>query len=62
MERTDDLMTNLFKVCIATSDKEFVSYIKSKKDECDEGKETSEVQLMKLEINKNVNKKRDSEC
>ena len=61
-ERTDDLMKNLFKAFMATSDKDFVSCVKTRKDECDECKEISEVQLMKLAINKHVNKKRDREC
>ena len=58
-ERTDDLMINLFKVCMATSDKDFVSCIKTKKDEHDDGNHISEDQLMKLALNKYVNKKRD---
>ena len=37
-ERTEDLMINLFKGCIATSDKDFFSCTKTKKDEHDEGK------------------------
>ena len=58
-ECTGDLMINPFKGYVAMSDKEFVSCIKTKKDQHDEGKKTSEVQLMKLVINKRFNKKRD---
>ena len=58
---TDDLMINLFKGFMTTSDKEFVSGIITKKDEYDEGKETSEVQLMKLALNRHGNKKRHGE-
>ena len=46
---------------MAASDKEFKSYIKPEKDECDQGKDTPEVQLMKLTLKKCVNKKRDCE-
>ena len=40
-ECIDDLMTHMSKGCMATSDKEFASCIKTKKDGCDEGKEIS---------------------
>ena len=61
-ERTDDLTINLCKGCMAVSDKYFVSYIKTKKDEHDEGKENSKDQLIKSVLNKYVNKKRDRDC
>ena len=60
-ERTDNLMINLFKGYMDTSDKEFSSCMKPKKDENDEVKETSEVQLINLALNKHVSKKLDGE-
>ena len=46
---------------MATPEKYFVSCIKTKKYECDVGKDISEEQLMKLALNKHVNKNRDGE-
>ena len=47
-ESTNDLIINLFKRYMAASNKEFTKYIRSKKDEYDEGKIISEDRLMKL--------------
>ena len=41
-ECTENLMLNLFKFHMVKSDKDFVFYIKSKKNKCDEGKGVSE--------------------
>ena len=60
-ERTEDLMINLFKGYLSVSDKDFVFCIKTKKCEYNEGKDICEDQLMKLALNKCVDKKIDSE-
>ena len=52
-------MINVFKGYVATSYKEFLSYIKTKKDKYDQGKEIWEVRLVELALNKHFNKKRD---
>ena len=57
----DGLTVNLLKGCMPVSDKHFVACIKTKKDECDEGKGSSEEQLMKLALNEHVSTKRDGE-
>ncbi len=51
-ERTDDLLTNLFKAYLVVSDQEFVRYIKAKKDEYDDGGDIDEDKLMTLALNK----------
>ena len=58
-KRKEDLMINIFKDVMATSDKDFVFYIKTKKHGCNEGNDISEDQLMKFAFNKHVNKKQD---
>ena len=57
----DDSMINLIKGHMATSDKDFVFFVKTKKEEHDEGKDISEDRLTKLELNKYTNNKRDGE-
>ena len=51
-ETTNDLLTNLFKEYLAASDKQFVEYIKKKKDEYEEGTDLSTDWLMTLAENK----------
>jgi len=51
-ETTTDLLTNLFKGYLAASDKQFVEYIKKKKDEYEEGSEIPTDRLMTLAENK----------
>jgi len=51
-ETTTDLLTNLFKGYIAAADKQFVEYIKKKKDEYEEGTDMSTDRLMILAENK----------
>ena len=47
-EKTNDLLTNLFKGHLAASDKQFIEYIKKKKDEYEEGTDLSTDRLMTL--------------
>jgi len=51
-ETTNDLLTNLFKVCKAISDWEFVSYIHKKEDKYKEGAKINTDALMLLADNK----------
>ena len=54
-ESTDDLMINLFKGYMNAADRDFVEYIKLKKDQYDEGGEIDAEQLMTLALNKYEN-------
>ena len=51
-ERTEDLLSNLFKGYQAVSDKEFVKYISKKQEKYEEGKMYTPDQLMQLADNK----------
>jgi hypothetical protein len=51
-ERCDDLMINLFKGYDCASDREFVRYIKQKKDDYNDGADMEPEQLMTLALNK----------
>ena len=51
-ERCDDIMSNLFKGYLCINDKEFVSYIKLKKNDYKDGQDMSADQLMQLALNK----------
>ena len=51
-ESIDDLMVNLFKGYLHASDREFVTYMKTKKDQYDEGADITAKQLMQLALNK----------
>mmetsp|Transcript_13527 Transcript_13527/g.16566 ORF Transcript_13527/g.16566 Transcript_13527/m.16566 type:complete len:395 (+) Transcript_13527:295-1479(+) len=51
-ERCDDIMSNLFKGYLCITDKDFVSYIKLKKNEYDDGADLSPERLMQLALNK----------
>ena len=50
--RTEDLLSNLFKGYLATSDKNFVEYIRRKLEKYEEGKDYRAEELMKLADNK----------
>ena len=54
-ERTEDLLSNLFKGYAACSDRSFVTYISKKQDEYDEGEHVTPDQLMVLADNKYKN-------
>ena len=54
-------MINLFKGYATASDKEFIYYIKKKKDEYDEDKDFTSDQLMNIALNKYTNIVRDGE-
>lgn len=54
-ESTDDLMINLFKGYGNAGDREFVQYIKLKKDQYDEGADIDADKLMQLALNKYEN-------
>jgi hypothetical protein len=56
-ETTTDLMVNLFKGYEAVPDKEFLTYIASKKSRYEEGKPLTTDELMELAQNKYKNKK-----
>jgi hypothetical protein len=51
-ERCDDLMINLFKGYECASDREFVRYMKTKKDAYNDGADLEPEQLMTLALNK----------
>ena len=51
-ERTEDLLSNLFKGYQAVSDKEFVKYVSNKQEKYEEGKMYTPDQLMQLADNK----------
>ena len=51
-QRTEDLLANLFKGYMAVSDKVFISYISSKMEKYNEGKEIKPEELMQLANNK----------
>ena len=51
-ERTEDLLSNLFKGYQAVSDRTFLKYIGSKQEKYEEGKQYSADQLMQLADNK----------
>ena len=54
-------MINLFKGHMDASDKCFVSFTKTKKEEHDDGKDVSKDKLIKLALNKHVIKNWDCE-
>ena len=54
-------MINLFKGYATASDKEFIYYIKKKKDKYDEDKDFTSDQLMNIALNKHTNMVRDGE-
>jgi hypothetical protein len=58
---THDLLANLFKAYKAVSDKQFVKYIDSKKNDYDEGKDITSNQLMLLAANRYKTMKQDQE-
>ncbi len=51
-EMTNNLLANLFKAYKAVSDREFISYIRKKEDEYEEGAEINTDALMLLADNK----------
>ena len=56
-ERTEDLLSNLFKGYAACSDKSFITYVGEKQDEYDEGADITADQLILLADNKYKNLK-----
>ena len=51
-ERTEDLLSNLFKGYQAVADKNFLKYVNSKQEKYEEGKRYTPDQLMQLADNK----------
>ena len=58
-QRTDDMMTNLFRGYLAASDRDFVTYILRKKDEYEDGEDITDSSLMSLALNKYKTQVRD---
>lgn len=51
-ERTEDLLSNLFKGYLAVSDESFIRYISTKLEKYEEGEDTNADKLMQLADNK----------
>ena len=51
----DDLIINLFKESTTATNKKFVRHMNKKKDECDEGGNINDKQLIMLVLKKHIN-------